>query len=98
MRRLPFLLLAGLVVLLPAADASAADTTGRLLVTLHGAAGPPGAQAAAATAVASRTSARRAGYSVSQIRLATLRHGPGDSHRVLEPRLRSHPHVQASKP
>jgi subtilisin family serine protease len=83
MRRALLLLSLGLVFA-PAARADA-PVTGRLLVTL--AAGTP--PRATATAVAADADARRAGYSVPQIRLVTVRPRAGESLRALAARLRA---------
>ena len=91
--RLPSLaVLAGLALFVPAAGASAAsDTTGRLLVTLDRSGHT--AHRAQAAAVAASAGARRAGFSVPQIGLVTLRPRRGESLRALVRRLRHDPRV-----
>ena len=90
MRRLA-LLVAAVLVALPATPACA-RTTGRLLVTLK-AGGGAAAHARAADAVAAAAGARRAGFSVPQLRLVTVRPRPGESLRALARRLRLDPRV-----
>jgi serine protease len=92
MRRL-VVLLAAVLVAIPAGSASAAETTGRLLVTLHGSAGLPEARAAAFDAVAASAGAQRAGFSVPKLRLLTVRPRGGESLGALARRLRLDPRV-----
>src|SRR5258706_602521 len=73
------LLLAAVLVAIPAGSASAAETTGRLLVTLHRSVGSPAARAAAFDAVAASAGALRAGFSVPKLRLVTVRPRRGES-------------------
>jgi serine protease len=77
-----------MLLLAPAAGASASAPTGRLLVTLEKDAGTP-ARAGAARAVAAAAQARPAGFSVPQIRLVTVRPRAGESMRALAARLRA---------
>src|SRR3954454_5804286 len=95
MRRGALLLLAGLA-LAPQAHAS---TTGRLWVPLEKPAGPR-AQAPAVTAIAAGTGARRAGPSVPQIHLVTLRPPAGTGLAAFARTLRATPgvaHVEAER-
>jgi serine protease len=92
MRRLVLLLVA-VFVAIPAGSASAAQTTGRLLVTLHRSAAGPEARAAAFDAVAASAGARRAGFSVPKLRLVTVRPRRGESLSALARRLRLDPRV-----
>jgi serine protease len=89
------LLLLGVALLLgPTGQASAADTTGRLLVTLK----PRPAAPSPARAVAAAASAQLSGPSVPQIRLVTVRPRPGESLLALKRRLRRDPRVAAVEP
>jgi serine protease len=92
MRRLVLLLVA-VFVAIPVCSASAAQTTGRLLVTLHRSAAGPEARAAAFDAVAASAGARRAGFSVPKLRLVTVRPRGGESLSALARRLRLDPRV-----
>jgi subtilisin family serine protease len=92
MRRL-VLLLAAVLVAIPAGSAAAAQTTGRLLVTLHRSAASSGARAAAFDAVAASAGAERAGFSVPKLRLVTVRPRRGESLSALARRLRLDPRV-----
>src|SRR5258705_11514314 len=85
------LLLAAVLVAIPAGSASAAETTGRLLVTLHRSAGSPAARAAPFDAVAASAGAFRAGFSVPQLRLVTVRPRRGASLSALARRPRPEP-------
>jgi serine protease len=87
MRRALLLVFLGLVF----APTAAADApvTGRLLVTLR-----PGAAHQASAAIAASAGARRAGYSVRQIRLVTLRPRHGERLRALAARLRADGRVE----
>ncbi len=96
--RLVLLLMAASVVGTPATAAAAASTqTGRLLVTLRPAARSHGSSAYDATAggVIASNHARRAGPSVPQIRLITVRPRAGESLADLTVALQSDPRVRA---
>src|SRR6186997_1307216 len=88
------LTLAGVALLLPVVPAQGAQPlTGRLLVLLDHPPASKAARAAAATAVVSRAGARRAGGTVPQIGLVTVRARPGDRPAALAARLRADPAV-----
>jgi subtilisin family serine protease len=91
-RRVIFLTLLALLGVAAPAAAATAPATGRLLVSLEG----QGDRAqAAALVVLARAAARRAGPSVPQIGLVTVRPSGGTSLRTLARRLRRDPAVRA---
>jgi len=75
--------------------ASAATTTGRLLVSLERDGGGVRAHAAAAQAVIARADARRSRGAVPQIGLVVVHARPGESLHALAERLRADPRVRS---
>ena len=97
-------LLCGALVLLAATEAAAAQSTGRLLVTLAPSADRADrgdradGQRHAAHAVAASADARPSGFSVPQIGLVTVSPRAGQSLRALARRLRADPRVSNVQP